>query len=246
MLSNTNSVRLQDTTGALIKYPDSDAENAFYGASAETGITAYAGGGQTNATALTKGWNNVGTVATAADSVKLPTAALGKVVTVKNSGAAALAVFPSSGGAINGGTADTSVTLQPGEVMVFRGTSTTAWQSIKDDVIISVTTATTPASGSCAVQFTFKNRAGVAISSRRAMLAWLSDANGDVVAAATSLVVLTNGKLTQLVTGQYAHAITSAAGLLGVTVTHAAGTYYMSFQLPDGKIITSGAIVVNA
>lgn len=70
--------------------------------SVTTGITAAAGGGQTNATALTSNLNVVSTVATAADSVKLPLAVAGLSVTVVNATAAtSMQVFGSGTDTIN-------------------------------------------------------------------------------------------------------------------------------------------------
>lgn len=94
-----------------------------------TGISAFATGGQASATALTAQWNNVTTVATAGDSVKLPAAVLGQEITVRNSGAAALAVFPASGDAINALAANASVTVPVGTVVTFRAIDGTTWYS---------------------------------------------------------------------------------------------------------------------
>lgn len=69
--------------------------------SCANGITALAGGGQTGATNLTGALNRVTTVATAADSVMLPTAKAGMSIFVKNTAANSLNVFPASGDAIN-------------------------------------------------------------------------------------------------------------------------------------------------
>lgn len=55
--------------------------------------TAFAGGGQANATPLKYGINRVGTVATNADSVMLPPAIPGSIVRVANDGASTLQVF---------------------------------------------------------------------------------------------------------------------------------------------------------
>ncbi len=75
-------------------------------------ITAYAGGGQTNAVALTATYNRITTVATAADSVKLPAAAAGSRVVIFNKAAAnAVAVFPATGDAINALSANASYSL---------------------------------------------------------------------------------------------------------------------------------------
>lgn len=66
------------------------------------GITAFATGGQANAVALTSTINRVTTVATAADSVRLPAAVAGAVVFVANAAAAnSMNVFPATGEAIN-------------------------------------------------------------------------------------------------------------------------------------------------
>lgn len=74
-------------------------------------ITAKAGGGQTDATALTASYNRVTTVATAGDSVKLPAALVGSRIAVFNKGGASLDVFPSSGDAINALSADAAYAL---------------------------------------------------------------------------------------------------------------------------------------
>lgn len=60
---------------------------------ATSGYTAYAGGGQTNATQLKLGFNIVETVASSSDSVKLPLAVPGSVCVVYNASATTLAVF---------------------------------------------------------------------------------------------------------------------------------------------------------
>lgn len=57
--------------------------------------------GEQNAVLLTSTYNRVTTVGTAGDSVKLPAATAGSVVTVFNKGANSLNVFPSTGGVIN-------------------------------------------------------------------------------------------------------------------------------------------------
>lgn len=91
--------------------------------------TAFAGGGQGSATQLAAGTTNVTTVATAGDSVKLPTAASGISVTVKNNGATNLAVFPFTGDSIDGGSVNASVTIVPGAQRTFLAMNTTNWES---------------------------------------------------------------------------------------------------------------------
>jgi hypothetical protein len=80
--------------------------------SATNAITAYAGGGQTNAVALTSTFNRVTTVGTAADSVKLPAAKAGMSIVVFNKAASnSLNVFPASGDSINALSADAAYAL---------------------------------------------------------------------------------------------------------------------------------------
>jgi hypothetical protein len=84
-----------------------------------TGITAFATGGQTNATAICTagGLTTVNTVASANDSIKLPaTPVIGQVCIIKNKGANTLALFPGSGDVlcVSGsacGAADASTTI---------------------------------------------------------------------------------------------------------------------------------------
>lgn len=103
-----------------------------------TGITAYATGGQANATQLSATFNEVTTVATAGDSVKLMAAAANAVQIVKNDGAANLAVFPATGDTINDAAANQPVTLAPGSVVTFRAVNATNWET-GDQVVEAVT-----------------------------------------------------------------------------------------------------------
>lgn len=92
-------------------------------------VTAFAGGGQASATALINQFNNVTVVATDADSVKLPVAFEGRYCIIKNSSSNILAVFPVTGGTIDGGAANASISIQPGHIVVFQARSSTAWIS---------------------------------------------------------------------------------------------------------------------
>jgi hypothetical protein len=94
-----------------------------------TAITAFATGGQASATALTSNLNFVTVCATNADSVKLPTGALGMIVTVFNLGAANCEVFPVSGGQIDALGANAAYTINAGASRVFHGLSATQWHS---------------------------------------------------------------------------------------------------------------------
>lgn len=111
----------------------------------------------------------------------------------------------------------------------------------------SVAMTTTPASGTCAVQLTFKDSAGATLAHLIAGLLYFSTIDGTAIAAPTSNATLTNGAIQELVAGKVDLFITSAAGLLGFTVTKSGGgTFYASLVLPNGKVLTTAAIVVNA
>jgi len=97
--------------------------------SVETGITAFATGGQANATQLTEGINDVTTVATAADSVKYPAAVAGLFVIVKNSDANAMDLFPASGDSINGLAVDTAISVPGGSVVIAFCRDATVWET---------------------------------------------------------------------------------------------------------------------
>ena len=97
--------------------------------SASNAITAFAGGGQASAVALTSQTNRVTTVATAGDSVKLPAAVAGLELTVINRGANDMAVFPSTGDAIDGQAANTSVLQMPNSVVLYFCSIAGQWES---------------------------------------------------------------------------------------------------------------------
>lgn len=94
-----------------------------------TGITAFAGGGQLNATALTKESNFVTTVASAADSVKLPVAVAGMRITVFNLGANSMDIYPVVGSDIDALGTNNPFALAAGLSAEFIAQSATQWRS---------------------------------------------------------------------------------------------------------------------
>ena len=74
------------------------------GSQSEQGITAYAGGGQTNGYQTTKKFNLIETVATTADSIKTILATLNAEQTFKNVGANSMTVYPKLGEQFRRGT----------------------------------------------------------------------------------------------------------------------------------------------
>jgi len=85
-----------------------------------TGITAFASGGQSGATQLNPGFNEVNTAASAGASVRLPGATETGIVTVKNNGANRINIFPASGDTINTLSANSSISLVPGASVTLR------------------------------------------------------------------------------------------------------------------------------
>jgi hypothetical protein len=94
-----------------------------------TVITAFATGGQASAVALTSEYNEITVCATAGDSVKLDTAAAGKVQWVKNNGVAPLDVFPSTGDSINALSANAAIRLPVGALVMFVAVDGTVWET---------------------------------------------------------------------------------------------------------------------
>ena len=97
-------------------------------------VASYAGGGQTNATALAATANIVTTVASANDSVKLPLAQKGMKVLVHNGhGANSMQVFGSGVDTINGVATATGVAQAAGKSALYYavadgdGTAVGAW-----------------------------------------------------------------------------------------------------------------------
>lgn len=89
--------------------------------SVTTGITAHAGGGQANALALTALYNQIDTVGSAADSVKLPAPSfVGQLIIVNNNAAAnSMQVFGAGTDTINGVATGTGVAQAAGKIAIY-------------------------------------------------------------------------------------------------------------------------------
>lgn len=88
----------------------------LYRGSYQSAITAFAGGGQASATALTKARNRVDTVATTNDSCKLLTAVAGTEQEVFNNGANDLNLYPQTGENFLGLAANTPILVVAGSI----------------------------------------------------------------------------------------------------------------------------------
>lgn len=90
-------------------------------------LTAFAGGGQASATQVVSPLTKVTTVATAADSVKLPVSTVGAVVTLVNGAANSMQVFGSGTDTINDVAADTGVAQAAGKTATYFCTEVGKW-----------------------------------------------------------------------------------------------------------------------
>jgi hypothetical protein len=99
--------------------------------SAKDNVTATAGGGQANAVQINDMTTRVTTVGTAADSVKLPVAVPGLMLTVVNAAAAnSMNLFPATGEAINALSANTALAVAAGKAVICIATALKQWHTI--------------------------------------------------------------------------------------------------------------------
>ncbi len=112
--------------------------------SSQTGITATASGTQATAFLLTTRVNNVTTVATAADAIKLQANPLGKVVWVMNNGANSMQVFGSNSDTINAIATATGIAHPAGALVAYVGITATGWEAqLADSATFGALVATT-------------------------------------------------------------------------------------------------------
>lgn len=95
--------------------------------SAADALTANPGGSQASALALTAEVNTITTVATAADSVKLPAAYPGLTIVVINTGSNPMQVFGTGADTINGVAAATGVSQMQSSVVFYASTVAGKW-----------------------------------------------------------------------------------------------------------------------
>ena len=93
--------------------------NNFWLESGQTSITAFAGGGQTNAYQIVSQTARVTTVATAGDSVKLPPATKGLEILLINHGANAMQVYGTSADTIDDVAAATGVSQMANSTCIY-------------------------------------------------------------------------------------------------------------------------------
>lgn len=106
------------------------------------------------------------------------------------------------------------------------------------------------ASGSVAVQVVFKDTAGVTMTVPVCGTFYISEVATGLTRdpADTGLAALTNGVIqnTDAAVHNGWNFVTTAAGLLGFTITAAADSYWAVFQKPDGTLEIVGPLIVDA
>lgn len=141
-----------------------------------------AGTVQGDATALTKTYNLVQS-ASANQGVKLPDAAAGLKVTVYNSTANDIKIYPATSESIDGGSLNAPVVLRPGNVFDAIATGATSWEQITADLTdLDVTSVTT--SGDLTV-------GGFEQSGVTAALSSAGSSQGDATQIAETITVVT-------------------------------------------------------
>lgn len=100
---------------------------SFETTSYQTGLTAHAGGGQPSAFPITTMLAQFTTVATAGDSAVLPVGITGMQITVVNTTATSMNVFPATGGTINALAANTALAVTNAAPTIFYCTGPNAW-----------------------------------------------------------------------------------------------------------------------
>lgn len=114
----------------------------------------------------------------------------------------------------------------------------------------SFTTTPTPASGSVAVQLAFFDANGVAMTEPVTGMFYISEVATGLTEdlLGTSVAVLTNGVVTNIIAKGRSAFITSAVGLLGMTLTNGgADSFWVVFQNPStGQLVISDECIENA
>lgn len=193
---------------AGIKFYDvtSDTWLSVDSASSVTALTAHAGGGQGSATQLAPGFNEVTVAATAGDSVKLPAAIEGLMVTVKNDGAARIDVFPATADTINDGTVNVAVSIPAGGTVTYTAISAVNWENNAERVVASKGVSDSTGASFAAFYFDAAQGnivagAGGAIPVINYLTTINSDAGGDAFTLANGTIVGQMKKILLVVDG---------------------------------------------
>ena len=128
-------------------------------------------------------------------------------------------------------------------------TATGADMNLNTNQPSTIATTATPASGTCAVSLILRKSDGAtALTHAVSGIGHIGTAADGLTSAAITSVATgaSFGEIVTLVTGRVFHFTTTATGALDLALTAAAGTYYVTLVMPNGKLVTSSACVSNA
>ena len=128
-----NNVTLGTLSASTGTFTGNITAQAYVVSSISAGVSA-AGTDQAGGTALTKRFNIV-TSATANQGVKLPDCAAGLEILVLNDTANNIKIYPTTGEAIDGGSANAPVDLSPATSVKLVGVSATKWNRLSPVII---------------------------------------------------------------------------------------------------------------
>jgi len=141
------------------------------------------------------------------------------------------------------------VTSSAAELNILDGvTATAAELNLNDNQVASATFVIGAETGGdeITVNIQLKDAANVDMAIRSSVGFYLSsDANGDVVVAATtSLVAGTDGNMQEFISNSAGRLVSEADGDIDIVVGSAGGaaTYYLILIMPNGKLVASTAI----
>ena len=118
--TSTNTLTNKTLTAPVLNDPTFDVS---------VGVTAHTGSAQGNG-AITSTFVEISTVGTTGDAVTLPSAAAGKLVFIANNGSNSADVFPASGDAIDGASANAAQALAAGSNRIYICQDGTDWDTI--------------------------------------------------------------------------------------------------------------------
>ena len=209
----------------------------------EGSITAHAGGGKTNAYQLGARLNQIDTVATGADSVKLPASVPGASIVVINNGANAMQVFGANSDTINGVATGTGISQPAGTSYTYRCVEANKWLtqtltgngSFTDLAVLGnlTVTGTARVSGLFAASASGVSAAGTnaatatALTANNNQLTTVGASTGVALPAAVvgmAVMIANKGANDVKVYGNGSDTIDGTAGATGVTLGHTAGT----------------------
>lgn len=206
-------------------------------ASTSNGLTAHAGGTQAAALALTSSLNRITTVATAADSVKLPASAAGLAITVINSGANVMQIFGAGTDTINGVATATGVPQQPNSVVRYVSAVAGLWQAESLPFGFSAAFETVSASNALTAHAGGTQAAGLQLVSAINNVTTVATAGDSVLlpaaAAGMEITITNNGAASMQVYGNGTDTINSIATATGVA------------QLPGQTVVYTCAVAGN-